>query len=85
MEGNFYQRRKGFKSNKIFKNNYCIFSKDNYQGTDFKGKTKQNNAEPKGKGMPNNYFKINEQKELVKCWEYQGPHYVKPCPNRRRN
>ena len=67
MEGNFYQRRKGFKSNKIFKNNYCIFSKDNYQGTDFKGKTHQNITTLKGRDMPNNYVKNNEQKELVKC------------------
>ena len=35
--------------------------------------------------MPNNYVKNNEHKEPVKCWECQGPHYEKDCPNRRRN
>ena len=33
--------------------------------------------------MPNNYVKNNEHTELVKCWEYQGPHYDKYCPNRK--
>ena len=35
--------------------------------------------------MPNNYVKNNEHKEPIKCWECQGPHYAKDCPNRRRN
>ena len=35
--------------------------------------------------MPNNYVKINEQKEPIKCWECQGPHYAKDFPNRRGN
>ena len=34
----FEQRRKGFKPNKIFGNNSWNFSKNNYQGMDFKGK-----------------------------------------------
>ena len=35
--------------------------------------------------MPNNYVKNNEQREHVKCWECQGPHYAKHSSNRRRN
>ena len=35
--------------------------------------------------MPNNYAKNIEQKEHVKCWECQGPHYANDCPNRKRN
>ena len=38
---NFYQKRKGFKSNKSFGNNSWNFSKNNYQGGDFKSKTQQ--------------------------------------------
>ena len=34
--------------------------------------------------MPNKFVKNNEQKEPVKCWECQGPHYAKFCPNRKR-
>ena len=36
---NFDQRRKGFKPNKSFGNNSQNFSKNNYQGIDFKCKT----------------------------------------------
>ena len=34
--------------------------------------------------IPNNYVKNNEQRETIKCWECQGPHYGKDCPNRKR-
>ena len=44
---NFEQRRKGFKPNKSFGNNSRNFSKNNYQGTYFKGKTQQNFTIPK--------------------------------------
>ena len=59
---NFDQKRKGFKSNKSFRNNSRNFSKNNYQGTDFKGKTRQNITTPKGRDMSNNYVKNNEHK-----------------------
>ena len=58
---------KGFNRNKSFKNNSRIFSKNNYQGTNFKGKTHQNFTAPKSRVMPNIYVKINEQREPVKC------------------
>ena len=48
--------------NKSFRNNSRIFSKNNYQGTDFKGKSQQNITAPKGRDMPNNYVKNNELK-----------------------
>ena len=46
---NFDQKRKGFKSNKSFGNNSQNFSKNNYQGTYFKGKPQQNITSPKAK------------------------------------
>ena len=58
----FEHRRKGFNPNKIFGNNSQNLPKNNYQGTDFKGKTQQNITIPKGRDMPNNYVKNNEQK-----------------------
>ena len=56
---NFEQIRKCFKPNKSFGNNSRNFSKNNYQGIDFKGKTQQNITTPKGRDMPNNYVKNN--------------------------
>ena len=35
--------------------------------------------------MPNNYVKNNEQREPVKSWKCQAPHYGKDCPKRKRN
>ena len=49
----------------------------------FKGKTQQNFIARKKRDMPNNYVTNNEQKEPVKCWECQGPHYAKDYPNRK--
>ena len=51
----------------------------------FKNKAPQNTTTPKGRDMPNNYDKNNKQKELVKCWECQGTHYARYCPNRKGN
>ena len=84
-ESNFDHKRKYFKPNKSFENNSQNFSKNNYQGKYFKSKTQQNITAPKYRDMPNNYVKNNEHKEPVKCWECQGPHYEKDCPNKRSN
>ena len=72
-------------SNKNFGNNYRNFSRNNYQGADFKNKAQQNTIAPKGRDMPNNFVKNNEHKEPVKCQECQRPHYAKYCPNRKGN
>ena len=64
---NFDQKRKGFKSNTSFGNNSWNFSKNNYQGADFKNETQKNTTTLKGRDMPNNYVKNNEHKEPVKC------------------
>ena len=64
---NFDQKRKRFRTNKRFGNNSWNFSKNNYQGTYFKGKTQQNITTPKCRYIPNNYNKNNEQREPVKC------------------
>ena len=61
---NFDQRRKGFKPHKSFENNSRIFSKNNYQGTYFKGKTQQNITTPKCREIPNNYVKTMNIKNL---------------------
>ena len=41
-KNNFEQRRKGFKSSKNFRNNSRNYSKNTYQGTNFKSNTQQN-------------------------------------------
>ena len=64
--GNFDQKRKCFKSNKNFGNNSQNFSKNNYQGADFKNKASKSTTTPKGIDMPNNYVKNNEHKEPIK-------------------
>ena len=61
---NFEQRRKGLKPNKTFRNNSWNFSKNNYQGTYFKGKKQKNITAPKGRDMPNNYVKKMNKENL---------------------
>ena len=82
---NFEQWRKGFKSNRNFRNNSQNYSKNTYQGTYFKSNTHQNFTTSKNIGIPNNYVKNNEQREPVKFWECEGPHYMKDYPNRKGN
>ena len=74
---NFEHIRKGFNPNKSLRNNSWKFSKNNYQGTYFKGTKQQNIIEPQGRDMPNNHVKNNQQKEIMKCWEFQGTQYPK--------
>ena len=73
----FDQKRRGFKLNKNFGSKYQNFSKNNYQKTDFKSKVPQNTATSKGRDISNNFVRNTEQREPVKCWEFQGPHYAK--------
>ena len=82
---NFEQRRKDFKSNRNFGNNSRNYSKNTYQGTYFKSNTQQNFTAAKNKDIPNNHGKNNEEREPVKWWEFQGPHYAKDCPNIKKN
>ena len=58
---NFEQRSKSFKSNRNFKNNSQNYSKNTYQGTDFKRNTQQNFTAAKNRDIPNNHGKNNEQ------------------------
>ena len=48
-------------------------------------KTPQNIAASKGRDLFNNFVRNIEQRELVKCWECQGPHYAKYCSNQKGN
>ena len=63
----FDQKRRGCKSNKSFGSKSQNFSKNNYQRTDFKSKSPQNTTAPRGRAIPNNIVKNNEQKEPIKC------------------
>ena len=56
-----------------------------YEGTNFKSNTQQNFIASKNRDIPKNHVKNNEQREPIKFWDCQGPHYAKDCPNRKRN
>ena len=56
---NFDQRRKGFKPKRNFRNNSRNFSKNNYQGLNFKN-TQQNFIVAKNIDLSNNHGKNNE-------------------------
>ena len=81
----FDHRRRGFKSNKSFWSKSQNFSKNNYQKTNFKNKILQNTAAPKRRDISINFVKNTEQREPVKCWECQEPHYAKYCTNQKGN
>ena len=75
---NFEHKKKGFKSNQNFgNNNTCNFPNKNFQVN--KGNIQLNPKGPRNKEPVNNhsnYTKNNKQKEPVKCWECNGPHYA---------
>ena len=52
------------------------FSKNNYDKTDFNNKIPQNTRASKGRDLSNDFVKNVEQREPIKCWEFQGPHYA---------
>ena len=67
---NFEQRKKGFVPNRNFSNK-------NFQGN--KGNSQINPNGQRNKEYVNNhsnYTKNFEQKEPIKCWECNGPHYA---------
>ena len=80
---NFEQKKKGFVPNHIFRNNNTRnFPNKNFQGN--KGNSQLNPNGQRNKEPVNNhsnYTKKNEQKEPIKCWECNGPHYASICPN----
>ena len=79
----FEQRKKDFVPNHSFRNNNTRnFPNKNFQGN--KGHSQLNPNGQRNKesiNNNNNYTKNNERKELVKCWECNGPHYASVCPN----
>ena len=82
---NFEQRIKIFKSNKNFRNNSRNYPKNTYQGTNFKSNTQHNFTAAKNRDIPKNHVKNSEEREFIKWWKCQAPHYVKQCTNRKRN
>ena len=82
---NFEQKKKGFVPNRSFRNNNtCNFPNKNFQGN--KGNSQSNPNGPRNKEPANNhsnYIKNNECKEIVKCWDYNGPDYASVFHNRK--
>ena len=80
-------KKKNFVPNKNFKNNKAknYSNNKNFQGNRNSTPNNQNNF--KGKETTNNhgnFTKSFERKELVQCWECNGPHYASVCPNRKK-
>ena len=80
-------KKKDFVPNRNFKNNKAknYSNNKNFQGNRNSTPNNQNNF--KGKETANNhgnFTKSFERKELVKCWECNGPHYASVCPNRKK-
>ena len=82
----FDQKKKEFMPNINSKNNNIKkFPSKNFQGNKSNSQTNQNNQ--KNKESANNHSNnINnfEQKEPIKCWECNGPHYASICPNQKK-
>ena len=83
----FEKKKKDFVPNGNFKNNKAknYSNNKNFQGNRNNTPNHQNNSE--GKETANNhgnFTKNFERKELVKCWQCNGPHYALVCPNRKK-
>ena len=83
---NYDQNKKEFVPNRNSKNNKARkFSNKNFQGNKNNSQNHQNNQKSKeSANNHSNYTKNFEQKEPVKCWECNGPHYASVCPNRKK-
>ena len=83
---NFEQKNKGFVPNQNFKNN----NTQNFPSKNSKGNKSNSQINPNGQrnqetvNNHSNDTKNFEQKESVKCWECNGPHYATVCPNRKK-
>ena len=80
---NIDQKKKDFVPNWNSKNNNTRnFSNKNFQGNKNNSQNNQNNQKSKeSANNHSNYTKKFEQKEPIKCWEWNGPHYALVCPN----
>ena len=83
--GNSEHKGKNFKFNKNFGNNSRKFSRNNYQGTNFKGNMQQKSSAMKEKEEPTVYNKDTTQRGPLKCWKCGNPHHYKDYSIRRRN
>ena len=83
---NFEHKKKCFTPNRNFGNNNTRnVPNKNFQGN--KGNSQSNPNGPRNKEPANNhsnYVKNNERKELIKCWDCNGPHYASVFPNRKK-
>ena len=87
ISNNFEQKKKGFVPNRSFRNNNTQnFPNKKFQGN--KGNSQINPNGPRNKELVNNhsnYTKNNEQKEPIKCWECNGPHYASVFANQKKS